>query len=386
MAVRNPANRTYWRMVAGLPLSLALAGCPATPGASSQFGTERVSRGDLTQRVTASGSLGAVVSVDVGSQVSGKIAAVYVDFNSRVTRGQLVAVIDPSIYQAALRQAQGELAAALADATYKRQDRQRKQKLAALNAVSDLDLQQAVAAADQADASVQIKRAALQRAQLDLGYCRITAPVDGLVIARKVDQGQTVAANFNTPILFTIAQDIRQMNISAAVSEADIGQVRDGQAVEFSVEAYPDEVFHGLVKQVRRAPTTSSNVVTYETLIGVSNPQEKLFPGMTADVSIVVAQRLGVLKLPNTALRYSPPDGTLVKSSVAARLQPGQRLVYLPAEAGEGLRIRAVRVGITDGLESEVLEGLTEGNPVVSFTVTPAQRRSSLVPSPPPNG
>ncbi len=230
------------------------------------------------QHVTASGTLSAVVSVDVGSQVSGKITALYADFNSPVKKGQLVAEIDPSVYEAALRQAEGDLASAKADVTLKRQNLERKKILAPQRAASQLDLDQATAELAQAEAAVIIKQAALDSARANLGYCKITAPVDGIVISRKVDLGQTVIAAMTTPVLFTIAQDITKMNISASVSEADIGQVKDGQPVDFTVDAFPDEVFHGKVTQVRKAPTTTQNVVTYETIITVDNPGAKTFP------------------------------------------------------------------------------------------------------------
>ena len=213
------------------------------------------------------------------------------DFNSPVKKGQLVAEIDPTVYAAALRQAEGELASAKADVTLKRQNLERKKILVPLKAASQLDLDQATAELAQAEATVIIQQAALESAQANLGYCKITAPVDGIVISRKVDLGQTVIAAMTTPVLFTIAQDITKMNISASVSEADIGQVKDGQPVDFTVDAFPDEVFHGTVTQVRKSPTTTQNVVTYETIISVDNPEQKLFPGMTADVSILVAER-----------------------------------------------------------------------------------------------
>ncbi len=245
--------------------------------------------------------------MDVGSQVSGKISALYADFNSPVTKGQLVAEIDPVVYQAALRQAEGDLASAKATVTLKRQNLERKKILAPLKAASQLDLDQAVAELAQAEASVVIKEAVLQSAQANLDYCKITAPVDGIVISRKVDQGQTVIAAMTTPVLFTVAQDISKMNISTTISEADIGQVKEGQPVEFTVDAFPDEVFKGTVTQVRKSPTTTQNVVTYETIISFDNPQQKLFPGMTADVSVLVSDHQDALTIPNIALRYSPP-------------------------------------------------------------------------------
>jgi HlyD family secretion protein len=324
-----------------------------------------IARRDIGQYVTASGTLSALVSVDVGSQVSGKIQAVNVDFNSPVRKGQLIAQIDPSVYTAVLRQAEGDLANAEAGVLLKRQNLQRKKILAPQHAASQLDLDQATADLAQAQATAAIKRAVLDSARANLGYCKITAPVDGIVISRKVDVGQTLVAAMTTPVLFTIAQNITRMHISAAVSEADIGQVRVGQPVDFSVDAFPDEVFHGAVVQVRMAPTTTSNVVTYETIIGVDNPEQKLFPGMTADVSILVAKRPKVAAVPNAALRFTPPDGAQFEQAPPVKLVRGQRLAY--ALSGDGVKLKALvlKVGITDGVVTEVLGGVTEGTSVV---------------------
>ncbi len=332
-----------------------------------------VTRGDLVQHVTASGSLSAVVSVDVGSQISGKIAVLRADFNSPVKKGDIVAEIDPSLYSASLRQAQGELASARADVVLKRQNLARKKMLVPLRAASALDLDQATAELTKAEASVLIREAAVESAQANLGFCKITAPVDGIVIARRVDVGQTVIAAMSTPVLFVIAQDITKMNITAAVSEADIGQVRVAQAVEFTVDAYPDEVFSGVVEQVRKAPATVQNVVTYDAIIRVANPEMKLFPGMTADVSIRVAQRTGVLKVSNAALRYSPPVKAAFEQTPPAKLERAQRLVYARAATPGQLRPHVVRVGISDGSETELVEGAAEGMPLVTGS-TPAPR------------
>ena len=349
------------------------SGCQSRSG-TIRYDTAAVSRGDITRNVTASGSLSAVVSVDVGSQVSGKISALSADFNSPVKRGQLVAEIDSTVYEATLRQAQGDLASATADVTLKRQNLERTKILAPQHAATQLDLDQATAQLAQAEATVVTKQAVVQSAQANLGYCKITAPVDGIVISRKVDLGQTVIAAMSTPVLFTIAQDITEMNISADVSEADIGQVRTGQRVDFTVDAYPDEIFHGRVKQVRKAPTTTQNVVTYQTIIAVKNPGQKLFPGMTADVSILVAQRAHTLKMPNTALRYTPPQGAIFEQTPPATLQRTQQLVYVLASDGVKLQPVIIKTGITDGVNTEVEGGVAEGTPVVTSTLsTPAK-------------
>jgi HlyD family secretion protein len=356
--------------VAAVALLLATSSGCHSSGGPAKYQTVAVSRGRIVQHVTASGSLSALVSVDVGSQVSGKVSALYVDFNSPVKKGQLVAEIDPTIYEATLRQTEGDLASAKADVTLKRQNLERSKILAPLRAASQLDLDQATAQLAQAEATVAIKQAMVESAQANLGYCKITAPVDGIVISRKVDAGQTVIAAMTTPVLFTIAQDITKMNITAAVSEADVGQVRTGQSVDFTVDAFPDDVFHGRVTQVRKAPTTTQNVVTYETIITVNNPAQKLFPGMTADVSILVAQRTNALEIPNTALRYTPPQGAAFEQTPPTKLQRSQQLVYALGSGGTKLRPVVVKTGITDGVNTEILEGVTEGTQVVASTLS----------------
>jgi HlyD family secretion protein len=234
-----------------------------------------------------------------------------------------------------------------------------------------LDVEQAVAELTQAEANVTIKEAALDQAKTDLGFCRITAPVDGIVVSRKVDVGQTVVAAMSTPVLFTIAQDIKKMRIIATVSEADIGRVKTGNKVDFTVDAFPDDVFTGEVVQVRIAPTTTENVVTYETLIDVENPEQRLFPGMTADVSILSAERNDVLKVPNTALRFTPPEGTKLTATTSGKLQRKQQLVYTLEGSGKEQTLRAVIVttGITDNSETEILEGLDASALVVTATL-----------------
>lgn len=344
--------------------------CNRGPATAGTFQTAKITRGDISQHVTATGSLGAVTSVDVGSQVSGKISVLNVDFNSPVKQGDIVAEIDDSIYKAAVRQAEGELASARASATLSEQNLVRKKTLLPQRAATQADLEQAVAELAQSNATVIIREASLERATVDLSYCKITAPVNGIVISRKVDLGQTLAATMTTPVLFTIAKDITKMNIIATINEADIGEVREEQPVEFSVEAFPDEVFKGVVRQVRKAPTTTNNVVTYETIIAVDNPEKKLFPGMTADVSILVAERQNVLKIPNTAIRFTPPEKAVFEPAAPARLERLQRLAYEMVPGKEmTLKPVIVRTGITDQTDTELLEGVAENTElVISFT------------------
>ena len=355
-------------------LLLAITGLTACkpPGSDQvRFETTPATRGDLRAVVTASGTLGAVVSVDVGCQVSGRIMKLNADFNSLVKRGDLIAVLDTAIYSAKLKAAEGELASARADVTLKRQNLDRKKSLLPQHAATELDVEQAVAELAQAEASQITRDASLDQAKTDLGYCRITAPVDGIVVSRKVDEGQTVVAAMNTPMLFTIAQDIRKMRITASVSEADIGRVKTGQKVDFTVDSFPDDVFSGQVVQVRISPITKENVVTYETLIDVENPEQRLFPGMTADVSILTAEKTNVRKVPNTALRYTPPESSTVIGDTHAKLQRRQQLLYVLEGQGKEQKLRAtiVTTGITDNAETEILDGLEASAIVVTASV-----------------
>jgi HlyD family secretion protein len=345
----------------------ALAGC-GSRDADNSYNSAQVTRGDLLQYVTASGTLSAVVSVDVGSQVSGKVSALNVDFNDHVKKGQLIAEIDPSVYQAALRQAEGDLASAEANLVLKKQNLERKKILVPQKAASQLDLDQATAEVAQAEATVIIKRAALDSARANLSYCKITSPIDGIVISRKVDAGQTLVAAMSTPVLFTIARDITKMHISAPVSEADIGLVKVDQTLKFNVDAFPEEEFTGKVIQVRKAPTTTSNVVTYEVVIDVDNPEEKLFPGMTADVSILVAEHRNALKVTNAALRYAPPATATYEGTLPSKLGNGERLAYSLTADGKTLKPLIVKAGIADGVDTEVLAGADEGAALVIST------------------
>jgi HlyD family secretion protein len=353
-------------------LSIVAQSACKPPGAGEvRFETMPVTRGHLRAVVTASGTLGAVVSVDVGCQVSGRIMKLNADFNTIVKRGDLIAELDTSIYSSKVKAAEGELASTGANVTLKKQNLDRKKSLLPLRAATELDVEQAVAELTQAEANVTIKEAALDQAKTDLGFCRITAPVDGIVVSRKVDVGQTVVASMSTPVLFTIAQDIKKMRIIATVSEADIGRVKTGNQVDFTVDAFPDDVFTGEVVQVRIAPTTTENVVTYETLIDVENPEQRLFPGMTADVSILSAERNDVLKVPNTALRFTPPEGTKLAGTTSGKLQRKQQLVYTLEGSGKEQTLRAVivTIGITDNTETEILEGLDASALVVTATL-----------------
>ncbi len=380
------------------------------------YTTEKVERGDLTQTVTATGTLNPVVNVTVGSQVSGRICKLNVDFNSIVKSNEVIAEIDPTTYQAAVEQAKADLAEAKANAELQRAEAKRSSALFKDKLVSSSDYDTAIATLDEAEATVQIKEASLHTAEANLDYCKIPSPVDGVVISRAVELGQTVASSFNTPTLFQIANDLTKMQIDTAVDEADIGGVKQGESVDFTVGAYPNRTFHGTITQVRNAPTTVNNVVTYDTVIGVNNSDYSLKPGMTASVSIVAARHNQVLEIPNAALRFEPLDMALVETntlaagvSQKANNDQGERsahprgrhggrggsgrdehlpvhTVYLLREdaAGEDPKLEAVQVttGITDNIHTQVLSGLKEGDQVVTGLAIPGLTSSQRIRNP----
>src|SRR5437870_1883990 len=337
---------------------------------AANYQTATVTRGPLTQAVTATGTLNPVVNVQVGSQVSGNIAKLFADFNSQVKAGDVVAQIDPALFQATVTQAEGDVASAQAALELAKVNATRTQELFAKKNSAQADLDQAMANLHQSEANVKIKQGALDKAKADLDHCSITSPVDGVVISRNVDVGQTVAASLQAPVIFTIANDLTKMQIDANVAEADVGVVTIDQNVDFSVDAFPNRTFHGKVVQVRNAPITVQNVVTYDTVIGVNNADLKLKPGMTANVSIVIAHKDDVLKISNAALRYRPADAPIPERSASGQNRGGAggggsagpratgRTVYvLRGSKAEPVQIKT---GISDGTTTEVLEGLAD--------------------------
>ncbi len=351
-------------------------------GSGQSFQTVAVTRGPITQAVTATGTLNPVVNVQVGSQVSGNIQKLFVDFNSKVKAGDVVAQIDPVLFQAAVTQAEGDLASAQAGLELAKVSATRTQQLFANKNSAQADVDQAIANLHQAEANVKIKQGALDKVRADLNHCTITSPVDGEVISRSVDVGQTVAASLQAPVIFTIANDLAKMQIDSNVAEADVGVVTDDQTVDFTVDAYPTRTFHGKVVQVRNAPITVQNVVTYDTVIGVGNADLKLKPGMTANVSIIIAHRDDALEVGNSALRYRPPEGTVpeAKASPVASRSPGsgprpreaaarerriERTVYVLPPGERQPKAVQIKTGISDNISTEVTEGLHEGDRVV---------------------
>ena len=363
-----------------IAVALLLRRC--TGGGGVTYQTAPVTRGPITQAVTATGTLNPVQNVQVGSQVSGNIQKLFADFNSTVKAGQVIAQIDPVVFQANVNQAEGELANARAALDLAKLNAARTEALVAKQNSAQSDLDQATAALHQAEANVKIKEGALEKTKADLDHCTITSPIDGIVISRNVDVGQTVAASLQAPVIFTIANDLSKMQIDANVAEADVGGVAVDQDVEFTVDAFPNRTFQGKVVQVRNAPITVQNVVTYDTVIGVSNPDQKLKPGMTANVSIVAAHRDEVLKVPNGALRFRLPDQSATAapkrdpsgSGRGPGNKPGgnrperraERTVYVLAGGASKPTAVTIKTGISDGVTTEVMEGLKEGDRVVT--------------------
>jgi HlyD family secretion protein len=298
------------------------------------YKTAVVTRGDLTQAVTANGQLSAVKNVTVGSQVSGIITKIHVDFNSRVTNGQLVAEIDPSTYLQNITQSEAEVSNAKAALELAELNMRRARELRTNELISAAEYDKTVVELHQGEAVVQMREASLNKVKVDLARTKIYAPIDGVVISRAVDEGQTVAASFNAPTLFNIANDLRYMRIEAMVSEADVGGVKEGQDVKFTVDAFPGRPFPGKVTQVRYAPVTNQNVVNYTSVVEVNNDDERLRPGMTANASIITAQRQGVLIIPNAALRFRPPDNAVIKRSTNAPAAGGKGTNQMTAKAG----------------------------------------------------
>ncbi|MBF0592181.1 MAG: efflux RND transporter periplasmic adaptor subunit [Nitrospirae bacterium] len=348
----------------------------------SRFRTEKVVKGDITSTVTSSGTLNAVTMVNVGAQVSGIIQALYVDFNSPVKKGQLIAQIDPALFVAQVDQAKANLYNAKANVkkaevtvidtkrTLGRNDELLRRGLIAQadRDTSATNYDTAVAQVDAAKALVAQTEAALAASETNLRYTKIISPVNGTVVSRNVDVGQTVAASFQTPTLFGIAQDLTKMQIDTNVAEADIGRIVNGEVVEFTVDAYPDVTFKGSVVQVRIAPIIVQNVVTYDVVVGVANPDFKLKPGMTANVSIIISRKLDVLKLPNAALRFKPPDrGKPPGGQKTVEQKPPQqkgKVVWI--EANNKPRRVEISTGITDSTYTELISGdLSEGQELI---------------------
>jgi HlyD family secretion protein len=395
LTIPAETQRPYWRkprwgLLAGIGVVLFLIGIGTwywwTSGTPPvQYKTVAVDRGPITAIVTATGTVNPVISVQVGSQVSGKISKLFADFNSVVTQGQILAQIDQQPFQARVSQARaavkstkGNLAKAKNMAAQRKRERDRMAVLRPQAFVSQADLDLAETNYRDAEANVEVTQAQLDQAEatlasaeLDFGYTSIYSPVNGIVVSRNVDVGQTVAATFQTPTLFVIAQDLTQMQVDANVSEADIGGVVEGKSANFRVDAYPKQFFEGIVTQVRNAPISIQNVVTYDVVITVDNRELKLKPGMTANVTIVKAKKENPLRVPNGALRFRMPNVPIDKKSTRVWLQDRENQ---PHQVN-------VTTGIADSLFTEVVEGpLKEGDRVVISIETPEEQAQKKLP------
>lgn len=354
--------------------------------------TAATSRITIRNSVMATGTVEPVTEVDVGTQVSGIIDKLYVDYNDVVHAGQLIAEMDKVTLQAELESAQAELASCKAEYDYQLKNYTRTKGLHEKELVSDQEYDDALYLYEKSRAAYDQAQAAMVKVERNLGYATITSPIDGVVISRAVEEGQTVAASFETPTLFTIAQDLTQMQVVADVDEADIGEVRDGQRVEFTVDAYPDDTFEGTVQQVRLEATTESSVVTYEVVISAYNPDLKLKPGLTANVTIYTLEKENALAVPTKALRFVPDAGLLAELGVTVAAEggsePGKRELWV--KNGDTLTPRYVTTGAASGELTEIIDGLADGEQVVAELTAAAAapaaataERSPFMPSPP---
>ena len=375
---KNPklTCRPLWAVAAA---ALMFACGPKEAGMG--YDTVAVERGTISNSVTATGTIEPITEVEVGTQVSGKITKLYADYNSVVKAGQLLAELDTVELRATLDSRQASLEAARVKYEYQKKNYERIKGLFGKGMVSETDYEDAEYAYRTSKTDYDQAQSNMVQAETNLGYARIYSPIDGIVLSREVEVGQTVAASFETPTLFTLAQDLRKMQVVADVDEADIGQVKEGQEVNFAVDAYPDDVFRGEVTQVRLQATTESNVVTYEVVIDAPNPDTKLKPGLTANVSIFTMQKPDILIVPAKALRFLPEAG---QKAVAT----GPKRLFV--NRGGKLSEVAVKTGVTDGIYTEIVSGVAEGDSVaVGFKAVAVEEdgaggeQSPFMPTPP---
>lgn len=355
---------------------LIIHGCKKNQ--SYTFETATVHTGSIINTVTATGTLEAITSVVVGTQVSGIVEKLYVDFNSRVKKGEVLAELDKTALKSSVDQAMATLGNARAEMEYQLSNYNRTKALFDKNLVAEADFDLAKYNYENAKASLKTSQASYDKAIVNLKYATICSPIDGVVMNRAVDEGQTVAASFNTPEIFTIAKDLTQMQVEAAIDEADIGQVVDGQRVEFTVDAFPDETFAGTVMQIRLSPVTTSNVVTYTVIINAPNPDLKLLPGMTANITIYVEELRDVLTIPYKAIKFTPAKDYLAKAgnemmashgglpSAGGTTMPDTKATRVWVKDARGIHPAPVETGATDGTSVEVNSGLKEGEEVVT--------------------
>ncbi len=327
------------------------------------FETAKVTRQDISTSITATGTIEPVTSVTVGTQVSGIVSKLYVDYNSVVKKGQVIAELDKTNLISELNTAKANLSSAQSTLNYETANYNRYKTLYDKGLVSANDYENALLSYQKAREAVTTSKQSVQKAQTNLGYATITSPIDGVVLSKSVEEGQTVAASFNTPELFTIAKDLTDMRVIADIDEADIGGVKEGQRVSFTVDAFPDDRFEGQVTQVRQQATTSSNVVTYQVVISAPNKDLKLMPGLTANVTIFTLEKTGVLAVPSKALRFEPNQALLKEGQQIADIDAPQKVWTME---GNVFKAHAVTIGTSNGMLTEIISGIGEGTDVLT--------------------
>ena len=358
-------KKTIW-IIIGIIAVIAIAAYLLSGGKKEQkvsFDTAKVEKQDIQTTITATGTIEPVTSVTVGTQVSGIVSKLYVDYNSVVKKGQISAELDKTNLISELNTARANLASAQSTATYELANYNRYKTLYEKGLVSADEYESAQLSYQKAKEQVNTSKESVQKAQTNLGYATITSPIDGVVLSKAVEEGQTVAASFNTPELFTIARDLTDMRVIADIDEADIGGVKEGQRVSFTVDAFPDDHFVGQVTQVRQQATTESNVVTYEVVISARNDDLKLKPGLTANVTIFTMEKNDVLAVPSKALRFIPNEALLNKDQKIEDVEAKTKLWTLE---GNTFKAHAVETGTTNGMLTEILSGVSEGTEVLS--------------------
>ena len=357
-------NKKIWMGVGAVAL-IAIIAWLLSGGKKEEkvsFETTKVERQNINTTITATGTIEPVTSVTVGTQVSGIVAKLYVDYNSVVKKGQVIAELDKTNLTSELNTAKANLSSAQSTLSYEQANFNRYQTLFDKGLVSANDYENAKLSYEKARQTVASSQESVRKAQTNLGYATITSPIDGVVLSKSVEEGQTVAASFNTPELFTIAQDLTDMRVIADIDEADIGGVQEGQRVTFTVDAFPDNRFEGRVTQVRQQATTESNVVTYEVVISAPNKDLKLKPGLTANVTIYTLEKNDVLAVPSKALRFTPNEALLQKGQQINDCE-GDHKVW--TKEGETFTAHQVETGITNGMLTEIVSGISEGTEVL---------------------
>lgn len=359
-------NKKKWMLIVACVVVLAAIVYALTGGKKEapvmDYETARVEKATIGNSVTATGTIEPVTKVEVGTQVSGIIDKIYVDYNSVVHKGQIIAELDKTNLMSELNSAKSNLAGAKSDLDYQRANYKRIKALYDKELVSGNEYDTALLSLRQAESTYAQRKEAVSKAQTNLGYAIITSPIDGIIISKAVEEGQTVAASYSTPTLFTIAQDLTDMRVIADVDEADIGEVEVGQRVSFTVDAYPGETFEGKVTQVRLEATTESNVVTYEVVISASNKDLKLKPGLTANVTIFTMERNNIVSVPTKALRFTPTKEML---NPGEKIEDCQGAHKVWVREGKTLKAYAVKTGITNGTRTQIVSGVKEGAEVI---------------------